>query len=133
MFSAFVVVVCAVVCFRRGSAFSAMERKLRSTLLELESFQSNLIRLEKRQVSLEKRTYLDERRDPETGQSGEKRTYVEDTEAWKSKARSDAARLAQSIADKNLSWKSKARRDLGLIGPNAARMAQSIHQNGGVK
>jgi len=111
MFSAFVVVACAVVCFRRVSAFSAMERKLRGTLLELESFQSNLTRLEKRQVSLEKRTYLDERRDPETGQSREKRTYVEDTEAWKS----------------------KARRDLGLIGPNAARMAQSIHQNGGVK
>lgn len=102
--------LCAAVCLKRVSQYSSLARTLRDTLREVQSFESRIAHCEARIASAAKAMHLEARRDPETGRS--------------TKVKRDA--FAES------DWKVEARKKLGLNGPDAARVAQRIHQNGGI-
>jgi hypothetical protein len=81
-------------------------KKSNASAESVASFDSRLITLETKYQSVAKRAALDSRRDPETGQS--LRVHAPETKA-------------------------DIRRRLGLVGSNAARVAHSIHAQGGLR
>jgi len=101
-------VSCAVVCWREASAFSSMKKRLRELESSVEPLSLRVKEIEMRYQSVAKRYALESRRDPETGK---------------------AAPAVPAKAE----TKEDVRRRLGLVGANAARVAHSIHAQGGLR
>lgn len=98
-------VICVVVCSRAASVCSSTVKASRQSAASVESFDSRMKTLEERYASVAKREHLNARRDPVSGRS--MRTTSES--------------------------KDELKKRLGLIGANAARVAHTIHLQGGIR
>lgn len=98
-------VICVVVCSRAASVSSSMAKASRRSAELAESFDSRIKTLEERWQNVAKREHLNARRDPVSGRS--MRTTSES--------------------------KDDVKKRLGLVGSNAARVAHTIHAQGGLR